>query len=82
MYKIRNNELPECLTSMFKTSNNKNYKLRSNTLDFALPKPTTNYLKKSFSYSGAALWNDLPKCAKDRAISLPQFRVILNYTIE
>ena len=50
---------PNALTSMFKTSNNKNYKLRSNALDFALPKPTTNYLKKSFSYSGAAFWNDL-----------------------
>ena len=42
-------------------SNNKNYKLRSNELDFALPKLTTNYLKKGFSYSGAALWNDLQK---------------------
>ena len=82
MYKIRNNELPECLKSMFKTGNNKSYKLRSNELDFALPKPTTNYLKKSFCYSGAALWNDLPKCAKDRGISLRQFRAILNYTIQ
>ena len=76
MYKIRNNEFPECLTSMFNTSNNKNYNLRSNELDFALPKPNTNYLKKSFSYSGAALWNDLPKCAKDRAISVGQFKDI------
>jgi hypothetical protein len=46
MYKIRNNEFPECLTSMFNTSNNKNYNLRSNKLDFALPKPNTNYLEK------------------------------------
>ena len=43
MYKIRNNEFPECLTSMFNTSNNKNYNVRSNELDFALPKPNTNY---------------------------------------
>jgi hypothetical protein len=78
MFKIRNNEFPKCLTSMFNTSNNKNYNLRSNELDFALPKPNTNYLKKSFSYSGAALWNDLPKRAKDRAISVGQFRAILN----
>jgi hypothetical protein len=62
----------------FNTSNNRNYNLRGNELDFALPKPNTNYLKKSFSYSGAALWNDLPKCAKDRAISVGQFRAILN----
>ena len=72
------NEFPECLTSMFNTSNNKNYNLRSNELDFALPKPNTNYLKKSFSYSGAALWNDLPKFAKDRAISVGQLTAILN----
>jgi hypothetical protein len=80
MYKIRNNEFPECLTSMFNTSNNKNYNLRSNKLDFALPKPkpNTKYFLKSFKYSGAALWNDLPKCAKDRAISVGQCRAILN----
>jgi hypothetical protein len=78
MYKIRNNEFPESLTSMFNTSNNKNYNLRSNELDFSLPKPNTNYLKKSLSYSGAALWNDLLECAKDRAISVGQLTAILN----
>ena len=62
MYKVKNNEFPESQTSMLNTSNNKN--LRSNELDFALPKPNTNYLKKSFSYSGAALWNDLPSAQK------------------
>ena len=46
------------------TTNNKNYNLRSNELDFALPKPNTNYLKKSFSYSGAALWNDCRSAQK------------------
>ena len=25
-----------------------------------LPKPNTNYLKKSFSYSAASQWNNLP----------------------
>jgi hypothetical protein len=56
MYKIRNNEFPECLTSMFSTSNNKNYNLRSNELYFVLPKPNTNYLKKKASviHAGAA----------------------------
>jgi hypothetical protein len=80
MYKIRDNDLPECLASMFNISNNQNYNLRSNELDFSIPKPNTNYLKKSFSYSGAALWNDLPKCAKE-ATSISQFRAILK-TIE
>jgi hypothetical protein len=36
MYKIRNNEFPECLTSMFNTSNNKTYNLRGNELDFVI----------------------------------------------
>ena len=26
----------------------------------ALPQPRTDYVRKSFSYSGAALWNSLP----------------------
>ena len=26
-----------------------------------LPKPRTDYLKRSFSYSGAHLWNNLPE---------------------
>ena len=31
----------------------------------ALPKPHTNYLKRSFSYSGALLWNNLPQEMRD-----------------
>ena len=30
-----------------------------------LPKPSTNYLKRSFSYSGAMLWNNMPKSLKN-----------------
>lgn len=37
LFKIRNNEFHEYLMSMFDTSNNKNYTLRNNELDFALP---------------------------------------------
>ena len=37
------------------------YTLRDLTNKLAVPKPHTNYLKKSFSYSGAILWNSLPK---------------------
>ena len=31
----------------------------------ALPKPHTNYLKRSFSYRGALLWNNLPQEMRD-----------------
>jgi hypothetical protein len=36
------------------------YNLRSNDTDLALPKPKTNYLKRSFKYSGTMPWNGLP----------------------
>ncbi len=43
---------------------NREHNLRSNDTDLALPKPKTNYLKRSFRYSGAMLWNSLPSEAK------------------
>ena len=50
---------PEYLRSSFVFRNNLNY-LRNteNTLTFLQPR--TDYLKKSFLYSGAQLWNGLP----------------------
>ena len=32
--------------------------------DLTLPKPRTEYLRRSFKYSGAKLWNNLPFAAK------------------
>ena len=37
-----------------------NYTLRDTSDKLALPQPRTNYMKNSFSYSKAALWNSLP----------------------
>ena len=36
------------------------YRLRNSEMRLALPQPRTDYVRKSFSYSGAALWNSLP----------------------
>ena len=36
-----------------------NYDLRNSHTDLALPKPKREFLKKSFKYSGAKLWNSL-----------------------
>ena len=36
------------------------YRLRSSEMRLALTQPRTDYVRKSFSYSGAALWNSLP----------------------
>ena len=77
MYKIKNNKLSECMTSLIKRSNNKNYNLGNNEVYFAIPKPNTNFLKRSISYSGVNLWNDPPKCAKEEQISIAQFKAIL-----
>ena len=37
-----------------------NYYFRNAKKKLMLPKPGTDYLKRSFNYSGALLWNNLP----------------------
>ena len=48
------------LQELFTISSNSVYSLRSNNCSLLLPKPNTNALKRSFSYRGAAAWNNLP----------------------
>ena len=36
------------------------YNLRDSEIKLELPKPRTNYRKRSFGYSWAVLWNSLP----------------------
>ena len=51
---------PEYLRSRFVSRDDiTSYRLRNTENELALPQPRTNYLKKSFSYSGAKLWNSL-----------------------
>jgi hypothetical protein len=78
MYKIRNNDIMESMTSMFNVSQNTHYSLHSNKIDFDLQKPNTNFMKKSISYPGAILWNDLPKLEKEKHISIGRFKTIVN----
>ena len=75
MYKILNEQSAPSLREKFiKIKDlNREYNLRSNDTDLALPKPKTNYLKRSFKYSGAMLWNSFPSEAKN-ASSLYQFK--------
>ena len=40
------------------------YHLRNSATDLTLPKPKREFLKRSFKYSGAMLWNQLPNEAK------------------
>ena len=54
------------------------YNLRNLEGKLALPKPHANYLKQSFSYREALLWNNLPQEMRD-ADSIGHFkRKILN----
>ena len=43
-----------------KDHNKTQYELRDTVGKLAVPLPRTNYLKNSFSYQGAVLWNSLP----------------------
>ena len=47
------------LRELFTISSNQIYQLRSNNHVLYLPNPNTNALKRSFSYKGAAAWNDI-----------------------
>ena len=60
MYKCINNLAPAYLCNLFFPST-PNYDFRNAKKKLLLPKPRTDYLKRSFSYSGAFLWNNLPE---------------------
>ena len=61
VYKCLNDLAPDYLSEMFvDRSSITNDGLRDTSNKLALQLPHINYLKNSFSYSGAILWNSLP----------------------
>ena len=60
MFKTLNGLTPQYLEEMF-SSRIGHYTLRDSNRKLFIPKPNTDYLKRSFSYSGASLWNSLPE---------------------
>ena len=47
MHKVKNKQFPESISRMFHINRNVNYiNLRSNNVDYALPKPKTDFIKK------------------------------------
>ena len=71
-----NNDLsaPQLSNSFVKLNDrNINYNLRNIETDQALPRPCRNFLKRSYKYSGAMLWNNLSYEAKT-AQSLSDFK--------
>ena len=72
MFKTVNDLTPHYLRELFQ-SRSTGYNLRNSENTLFVAKPRTNYGKRSFSYSGAVLWNELPQ--NMRAIgSLNQFK--------
>jgi len=62
VFKSLNNKAPIYLSNMFKYNSNPVYSLRSQPADMLyVPKPHCEILRKCLSYSGAKLWNLLPK---------------------
>ena len=60
MSKCINNLALSYLCNLF-APGSPNYYFRNAKKKLMLPKPRTDYLKRSFSYSGALLWSNLPK---------------------
>ena len=67
MYKTLHGLTPDCLRSRFV------YRLRNSENKLVLPQPRTDYLKRSFLYSGGQLWNSLPVDLR-QASSLTDFK--------
>jgi len=73
VYKSVNGLAPDYLCTKFiDRSSVSNYSLRDTESKLAIPFPRTNFLKNSFSYSGAVLWNSLP-------VELRQARTLSNF---
>jgi len=60
MYKCINNLTPAYFCNLF-APRTPNYYFRNAKKTLMLPKPKTDYMKWSFSYSGALLWNNFPE---------------------
>jgi hypothetical protein len=77
MFKILNGDAQSYLQNLFSVHGS-GYNLRNSEIKLNLPKPRTNYLKRSLCYSGALLWNNLPQNIR-MLRSLPLFKNSLNY---
>ena len=60
MFKSLNGLAPVYLQDLF-SERHTDYDMRDSLRKLNLLKPRTDYLKRSFGYSGALLWNSLPE---------------------
>ena len=60
MYKVLKKLVSSYLSETFTNINQiRDHNTRQCQFNFALPKPKTNFMKKSFGYRGAVVWNNL-----------------------
>ena len=68
MYKTVNQLVPQRLCNIFQLSDTvNNYNLTGSSTGLFIPRPRTEFLKKSSSYSGAKLWNMIPEDIRSSA---------------
>jgi len=77
---LKNSLLSDCNRFVYRDNVNA-YRLRNTEKKLVLPQPRTDYLKRSFSYSGAQLWNNLPIDPR-QASSLTDFKSKLSRYFE
>ena len=58
MYRVLNNEAPECISNLYTHTPSRYSKTRNYHL--SLPRPRIDIFKTSVSFSDAYLWNNLP----------------------
>ena len=75
MYKILN-DLTKLNSSVRRNVDQTHYHLRDTETDLTLPKPKREFLKRSFKFSSAMLWNQIPNKAK-LAESTSSFKSLL-----
>ena len=82
MYKTVNGMVPNYLSNRFSPiSTVHEHNLRGSNHKLFVPRPLTESLKKSFSYRGATLWNDIP-FAHARAQPVAEFNSKIRTTCE
>ena len=79
MFKSLNGLAPVYLQDLF-SERHTDYDMRDSLRKLNLPKPCTDYLKRSFGYSGALLWNSLPENIRTIR-SIRQFKKKINHTL-
>ena len=67
VFKSLNNLYPDNLKNVFKpTSGVHSYNVRGASNNVFVPRPSTEAVKRAFSYRGAVMWNGLKMCLKTR----------------